>query len=108
MLDESGSRIGYRFLCIIKRKRKEIRMGTISHLEPTRVFTYFEEICQIPHGSRNLQKISDYFVNFAKEKNSFQTEKGKTGRKFCFIRNKKNQLFIKSRQISTFFFKQPV
>ena len=44
-------------------------MGTISHLEPTRVFTYFEEICQIPHGSRNLQKISDYFVNFAKEKN---------------------------------------
>ena len=46
-------------------------MGTISHLEPTRVFTYFEEICQIPHGSRNLQKISDYFVNFAKEKNFF-------------------------------------
>ena len=44
-------------------------MGTISHLEPTRVFTYFEEMCQIPHGSRNLQKISDYFVNFAKEKN---------------------------------------
>ena len=44
-------------------------MGTISHLEPTRVFTYFEEMCQIPHGSRNLQKISDYFVKFAKEKN---------------------------------------
>ena len=44
-------------------------MGTISHLEPTRVFTYFEEMCQIPHGSRNLKKISDYFVNFAKEKN---------------------------------------
>jgi len=44
-------------------------MGAISHLEPTRVFTYFEEICQIPHGSRNLQRISDYFVKFAKEKN---------------------------------------
>ena len=36
-------------------------MGTISHLEPTRVFTYFEEMCQIPHGSGNVQKISDYF-----------------------------------------------
>ena len=44
-------------------------MGSISHLEPKRVFTYFEEMCHIPHGSGNLQKISDYFVKFAKENN---------------------------------------
>ena len=44
-------------------------MGSISHLEPKSVFTYFEEICQIPHGSGNVQKISDYFVKFAKENN---------------------------------------
>ena len=44
-------------------------MGSISHLEPVRVFTHFEEMCNIPHGSGNLQKISDYFVKFAKENN---------------------------------------
>ncbi len=44
-------------------------MGSISHLEPKAVFTYFEEMCMIPHGSGNVQKISDYLVEFAKEKN---------------------------------------
>lgn len=44
-------------------------MGSISHLEPKAVFTYFEEMCRIPHGSGNVQKISDYFVKFAKDKN---------------------------------------
>ena len=44
-------------------------MGSISHLEPKAVFTYFEEICQIPHGSGNLQQISDYLVEFAKKNN---------------------------------------
>ena len=44
-------------------------MGSISHLQPQRVFEYFEEICQIPHGSGNLQQISDYFVKFAKDRN---------------------------------------
>ena len=29
-------------------------------LEPQGVWTYMEEICQIPHGSGNIQKISDY------------------------------------------------
>ena len=42
-------------------------MGSISHLEPKAVFTYFEEMCQIPHGSGNLQQISDYLVEFAKK-----------------------------------------
>ena len=36
-------------------------------LEPKAVFGYFEEICSIPHGSRNTKLISDYLVKFAKE-----------------------------------------
>ncbi len=34
-------------------------------LEPMAVFGYFEEICAIPHGSRNTKQISDYLVRFA-------------------------------------------
>lgn len=30
---------------------------------------YFKEICAIPHGSYNIDKISDYLVEFAKENN---------------------------------------
>lgn len=39
----------------------------LAGLEPAPVFGYFEEICAIPHGSRNTKRISDYLVNFAKE-----------------------------------------
>lgn len=38
----------------------------LAGLEPASVFGYFEEICAIPHGSRNTKQISDYLVNFAK------------------------------------------
>jgi len=38
----------------------------LAGLEPAAVFGYFEEICAIPHGSRNTRQISDYLVNFAK------------------------------------------
>ena len=38
----------------------------LAGLEPASVFGYFEEICAIPHGSRNTRMISDYLVNFAK------------------------------------------
>ncbi len=41
----------------------------LENLQPREVFHYFEEICKIPHGSGNLQKISDYLVSFAKERN---------------------------------------
>lgn len=34
-------------------------------LESQRVFDYFEEICAIPHGSRNTKQISDYLAAFA-------------------------------------------
>ena len=44
-------------------------MSILGHLEPANVFRFFEEICNIPHGSGNIDKISDYLVNFAKERN---------------------------------------
>ena len=40
----------------------------LAGLEPARVFDFFEEICGIPHGSRNEKLISDYLVNFAKDR----------------------------------------
>ena len=44
-------------------------MSILGHLEPANVFRFFEEICNIPHGSGNIDKISDYLVDFAKERN---------------------------------------
>lgn len=40
----------------------------LENLEPQRVFQYFEEICRIPHGSGNVDAISDYLVDFAKDR----------------------------------------
>lgn len=39
----------------------------LENLEPKSVFRYFEEICSIPHGSGNVDAISDYLVAFAKD-----------------------------------------
>lgn len=39
----------------------------LENLEPKSVFKYFEEICSIPHGSGNVDAISDYLVRFAKD-----------------------------------------
>ena len=39
----------------------------LAGLQPAAVFGYFEEICSIPHGSKNTKMISNYLVNFAKE-----------------------------------------
>lgn len=44
-------------------------MSVLSHLEPRKVFHYFEEICKIPHGSGNVKAISDYLTAFAKARN---------------------------------------
>lgn len=44
-------------------------MGVLSELEPKNVFHYFEEITKIPHGSGNVERISDYLVEFAKDRN---------------------------------------
>lgn len=38
----------------------------LENLRPQRVFKYFEEICSIPHGSGDMEKIADYCVEFAK------------------------------------------
>lgn len=42
-------------------------MSILENVQPKNVFRYFEEICQIPHGSYNTKQISDYLVRFAKE-----------------------------------------
>lgn len=39
----------------------------LNGLEPKAVFSYFEKICSIPHGSGNTKQISDFLVSFAKE-----------------------------------------
>ncbi len=41
--------------------------GKLAGLAPASVFSYFEAICAIPHGSGNTKQISDYLVSFAKE-----------------------------------------
>ena len=44
-------------------------MAVLDKIEPIEVFSFFEKICSIPHGSGNLQMISDYLVSFARERN---------------------------------------
>lgn len=39
----------------------------LEKIEPKNVFKYFEEILNIPRGSKNEKAISDYLVNFAKK-----------------------------------------
>lgn len=43
-------------------------MRVLDNLVPEKVFYYFEELCNIPHGSKNTKAISDYCANFAKER----------------------------------------
>ncbi len=44
------------------------------NLEPREVFHFFEEICHIPHGSGNVEKISNYLVKFAQDRNLLVTQ----------------------------------
>ena len=46
-------------------------MSVLENLEPKAVFHYFEEICQIPHGSGNTEQISRYLEKFAKDRGLF-------------------------------------
>ena len=46
-------------------------MDILEGLQPQRVFTYFERICRIPHGSGNIEQISNYIADFAKERGLF-------------------------------------
>lgn len=43
-------------------------MGVLAGLMKDKVFEYFEEICNIPHGSGNVEQISNYLVDFAKSR----------------------------------------
>ncbi len=43
-------------------------MSVLEQLEPRSVFRFFEEMCAIPHGSRNTKAISDWCVAFANER----------------------------------------
>lgn len=44
-------------------------MSVLDGKKPEKVFQFFEEIAGIPHGSGNVEQISNYLVNFAKERN---------------------------------------
>ncbi len=46
-------------------------MSVLEGLQPHKVFYFFEQICRIPHGSGNVEQISDYLLNFAKERGLF-------------------------------------
>ena len=46
-------------------------MKILNNLEPACVFHFFEEICSIPHTSFHEKQLSDYCVNFAKERNLY-------------------------------------
>ena len=43
-------------------------MKVLQGLEPAAVFGFFEDICNIPHISYHEKELSDYCVNFAKER----------------------------------------
>lgn len=43
----------------------------LENLVPQRVFYYFEEICKIPHGSKNTWQISNYLKRFAEDRGLF-------------------------------------
>ena len=46
-------------------------MGVLDGLQPENVFQYFEQLCQIPHGSGNVKQISDHLKNFAEKRALF-------------------------------------
>ena len=43
-------------------------MAVLENQEPQKVFQFFEEMCQIPHGTFDTKRISDYCVAFAKDR----------------------------------------
>lgn len=46
-------------------------MGILEKINPVPVFHFFEEICKIPHGSGNEEKLSNYIKQFAEERGLF-------------------------------------
>jgi len=52
--------------------------SNIQQLQPTRVWHYFQEICQVPRPSKKEEKIAAYLTRFAQE-HKLQWEIDKTG-----------------------------
>src|SRR6056297_2161179 len=44
-------------------------MNELKNLSPKLVWSYFEEICQVPRPSKKEEKIIEYLVDFAKKHN---------------------------------------
>ncbi len=57
-----------RFFTGRQNRERGYYMGVLEGLEPKSVFRFFEEICGIPHGSGNVEKISNYLVSFAEKR----------------------------------------
>lgn len=53
-------------------------MNKLSHLEPIRVWTYFEDICQVPRPSKKEEKIIKFLLDFA-EKHELEAKKDHIG-----------------------------
>lgn len=45
-----------------------VKMSVLDGKKPEKVFMFFEKIASIPHGSGNVEAISNYLVEFAKER----------------------------------------
>lgn len=43
-------------------------MSILETLEPKGVFHFFEEMCAIPHGSANTKQVSDWLMDFARQR----------------------------------------
>ena len=43
-------------------------MSVLEGKKPENVLKFFEEIASIPHGSGNVEQISDYLVKFANDR----------------------------------------
>lgn len=52
----------------METKSKSYKESVLGQLEPAAVFSFFEEICHIPHGSGNTERISSYCESFAKDR----------------------------------------
>ncbi|MBQ8606407.1 MAG: aminoacyl-histidine dipeptidase [Clostridia bacterium] len=57
-------------------------MSVLENLQPERVFYYFEKLCAIPHGSGNMEKISEFCLDFAK------------AHSLCAVRDSANNVII--------------
>lgn len=53
-------------------------MSRLKKLSPEKIWTYFEEICEIPRLSKNEGKIRQYLIDFA-EKNNLESREDEVG-----------------------------